>query len=145
MNREEKIEKIRKGKFFSIGDIPVFLVAALLILLFTWLAFLQPKEKGSSFSVYYRGEKIYSASLQEDAEYVFYLEDGQGKVSVYQDKMELHDYNRLSVKDGRISVAQADCPDKTCELLGETDWGEILCLPHDLKIVVEGEGLETDL
>ena len=39
MNREEKIEHIRKGKFFAWGDAAVFAAAFLLIAVFTLFAF----------------------------------------------------------------------------------------------------------
>ena len=50
--------------------------------------------------------------------------------------------NLVTVKDGRVSVTDADCPDKICvatraaSRVGET----ILCLPHRLSVTVEGSG-----
>lgn len=50
-------------------------------------------------------------------------------------------YNTVSVKDGKIRVTEADCPDLTCVRTGEAfmDGQVIACLPHRLIIYVEAE------
>ncbi len=146
MNKTEKIGEIKTGKYFAWGDIIIFVGAVLLTALFTVFAFLQPKEEAESFSVYYNGECIFTASLQENRQYLFSVEDGEASVCIYSEGMEYgEDYNLIEVSNGKVRVLHADCADHTCIYQGPTDWGEILCLPHGLKIVAEGEGLETDI
>ncbi len=45
-------------------------------------------------------------------------------------------YNVISIKNGRISIIEADCPDKKCVAMGElkSDILPIVCLPHKLMI-----------
>lgn len=143
VSKERKRSRITK--FFAKGDVAVYLASLLLIAVFTLCAFAVPKEKGSMFSVYYAGERVFEGSLLQDAEYVFTVENGQGMVLLREEAVFTDGYNVISVSGGKVSVCEADCPDHTCVLQGATDWGEILCLPHKMKIVAEGEGLVSDL
>ena len=87
-----------------------------------WLAvhFLLPK--GNTAVVLVDGQEVQSLSLSGDREYRVRTEQG---------------YNVVTVKEGQVSVTEADCPDKLCvkhaavRTAGET----IICLPH--KLVVE--------
>ena len=51
------------------------------------------------------------------------------------------DYNVIEIKDGKVYVSYADCPDKICvkhkpiSEVGET----IICLPHKLAVSVSGQ------
>lgn len=145
MNRKEKIECIRRQKYFVWGDVAVFAAAFALVLLFFLISFLTSAAQGNTFSVLYRGEEIFRASLSEDAEYVFFIEDGEGKVAAYGKGEEYTDYNVIRVSGGKVSVTQSDCADRTCQHFGQIAKGDILCLPHDLRIRIDGEGLETDV
>lgn len=145
MNRKEKIECIRRQKYFVWGDVAVFAAAFALVLLFFLISFLTSAAQGNTFSVLYRGEEIFRASLSEDAEYVFFIEDGEGKVAAYGKGEEYTDYNVIRVSGGKVSVTKSDCADRTCQHFGQIAKGDILCLPHDLRIRIDGEGLETDV
>lgn len=50
--------------------------------------------------------------------------------------------NLIRVKDGAISVAQADCPDKICVHTGPIrQAGEVIaCLPHGVIVYIQREG-----
>lgn len=51
--------------------------------------------------------------------------------------------NTIEIKDGKICVKDADCPDKTCVRMGwlESSAMPIVCLPHGLVIeFVDGDG-----
>ena len=135
---------VKNFQYFMRGDIIIYATVLLLIAAFTAIAFFYPKTSGSRFSVYYAGRRIFSASLNEDAEYIFYEKEGKGIVLRFTGQ-KTEDYNVISVRGGKVFVSEADCADGTCILLGATDYGEILCLPHKLKIVVEGKGLESDV
>ncbi|MGM9937890.1 MAG: NusG domain II-containing protein [Candidatus Ornithomonoglobus sp.] len=54
--------------------------------------------------------------------------------------------NRIRVERGRISVIDADCPDKVCVNRGyiKNSAVPIVCLPHKLSIIITGEKDETD-
>lgn len=64
--------------------------------------------------------------LDVDDTYVFLAEDGG--------------YNIIKVASGYVYVVDADCADKFCEDYGgKKNVGDtIICLPHGLKVVVEG-------
>ena len=64
--------------------------------------------------------------LSEDAEMVFESADGS--------------YNAVTVRDGKIAVTEANCPDQYCVRQGFCNSGEqIVCLPHKLVISFIGE------
>ena len=52
--------------------------------------------------------------------------------------------NIVEVNHGKIRVVEADCPDKTCVKSGYTssEWKPIICIPHKLEIVIEGNELD---
>ena len=54
--------------------------------------------------------------------------------------------NTVTVKNGKVSVSYANCPDGICERHREIKYaGEsIICLPHKLSVTVEG-GSENDV
>ncbi len=47
-------------------------------------------------------------------------------------------FNVISIKDGKIGVIDADCPDRTCVNMGFTDNSAypVICMPHRLEIVI---------
>ena len=48
--------------------------------------------------------------------------------------------NTITVKDGKVAVTYADCPDQYCVRQGFCNSGEqIVCLPHKLVISFLGE------
>ncbi len=143
MNREQKIERIRKGKFFAVGDLAVLAVCVLLTAAFTLLSFGFGKEEGERVEIFSFGKEIAVLPLDEDAEYLYTVRGGEGRlVRVMIDGYEgFTDGNLIRVQDGRVCVAAADCPDHTCMLMGNIAGGEILCMPHGLTVKVIG-GLE---
>ena len=49
-------------------------------------------------------------------------------------------YNTVTVRNGKIAVTDADCPDQYCMKRGFCDSGaQIVCLPHKLVITFLGE------
>ncbi len=145
MDRKEKIDCIRRQKYFVWGDVVVITAAAALVIFFFLLSFVNSAAQGDSFSVLYRGKEIFRATLAEDAEYVFYIEGSEGRVVLFEQGKEYSDYNVISVRDGKVCVSDSDCADHTCRHFGKIAKGDILCLPHDLRIRIDGKGLETDV
>ena len=67
-----------------------------------------------------RGEVVATVELSQDRE--FTVENGE-------------DYNIITVKDGKIAVTEATCPDHYCMKRGFCNQGtEIVCLPNSLVI-----------
>ncbi|MCR4705333.1 MAG: NusG domain II-containing protein [Lachnospiraceae bacterium] len=55
--------------------------------------------------------------------------------------------NTLTIEDGKVSVSEADCPDRICMKQGTIDKNgqSIICLPHRLVIRIEsGEEASVD-
>ena len=72
------------------------------------------------------GSKTTTVDLRMDQEMVFESADGG--------------YNAVTVKDGKIAVTEANCPDQYCVRQGFCNSGEqIVCLPHKLVISFIGE------
>ena len=54
--------------------------------------------------------------------------------------------NTVEIKDGKVSVTEADCPDGYCISKGRI-WREgetVVCLPHRLVVEVRSEEIRTD-
>ena len=99
----------------------VVIVAACLALVFV------PSSPAPSESAQIKyGSNALTVSLSEDREYTFAAENGG--------------YNTVTVRDGKIAVTAADCPDGYCMDRGFCDDGApIVCLPHKLVIEFVGE------
>ncbi len=53
----------------------------------------------------------------------------------YSMTVEYCGYNRIHVEQGKISVTEADCPDKLCVEQSRNGTFPVVCLPH--KLVIE--------
>ena len=111
----------RKRLFFDLALVLCLLLFALVLFLVTR----KTQDKGALVRVTCAGDFVAEYSLFKDGEYV--LNGGT---------------NVLLIKDGEVSVTEADCPDKICKktapisLVGE----RIVCLPNKIMIEVVGEG-----
>ena len=130
--------KLNAKRFHSINFIlwVYFLVFAVFILLLS-LIHISPREEGNSFTVWYDGRAVFTASLAEDAVYVFTV--GSGSVVRYEEGADHEAYNIIEVADGKVRVREADCRSQDCVHRGAADWGEIVCLPHSMRIEINGE------
>lgn len=81
--------------------------------------------------IYVGGELYKTLPLSEDAEVTVETELGR---------------NVVTVKDGAVSVTEADCPDKVCVRTGALSGGDvpIICLPHRLEIRIADGSADTD-
>lgn len=77
------------------------------------------------------GETVRTVDLSVDGEFDVETEDGG--------------FNRISVKDGKIAVTEANCPDKLCVRRGYVGGGvPIVCLPHRLSVEFgDGGGVDA--
>lgn len=104
-----------KTKYWIIGFIALALVCALCALPLYF------GEEASYAEVYSGGELIKTVSLAIDQEFTV---DG---------------HNTVTVKDGKIAVTWADCPDGYCVARGFcSSGGDIVCLPNRLVISFVG-------
>ena len=72
------------------------------------------------------GDTRYTLDLTEDQEFTLHSLDGG--------------YNTIAIRDGKIAVIEADCPDQYCVKQGFCNGGvQIVCLPHGLVISFLGE------
>ena len=75
----------------------------------------------SSLAQIRSGSTVTVVDLQKSQELTFRSDDGG--------------YNIVTVRDGKIAVTEANCPDQYCVRQGFCDSGEqIVCLPHKLVI-----------
>ena len=90
------------------------------------LAFLPAHGAPSELAQIKCGDEYSTVDLRMDQELVF--ENANG------------DYNIVTVRDGKIAVTEANCPDQYCVRQGFCNSGEqIVCLPHKLVISFIGE------
>lgn len=94
---------------------------------FAWTWFSQEKTPGTAALIQVDGETTTRLELSKDTQITVGDPDG--------------DYNRVVVKDGAVSVTEANCPDKVCVDTGAVSGaGEVIaCLPHKLIITVEAQ------
>ena len=69
------------------------------------------------------------------------LADPLGENLVTSISFEEEHYNLILIEDGKVSVADADCPDQLCvrqrSISGNGE--SIICLPHRLVVQIESE------
>ena len=79
------------------------------------------REDAARAEILSNGEVLYTVDLATAATYKITVEDGG--------------YNVITVKDGKIAVTEATCPDHYCMMRGFCAGGtEIVCLPNRLVI-----------
>ncbi|MBQ7242355.1 MAG: NusG domain II-containing protein [Firmicutes bacterium] len=82
-------------------------------------------DKGAYAVIYIDGRENGRYALDADDSFVVKTDAGE---------------NQVVISGGKVSVTDADCPDKLCVKQGEIDrQGEtIVCLPHKLVVEIEG-------
>ena len=86
-----------------------------------------------SFCIVRDGEVLYSFDLSKEENRSFVIEYGDSS-------------NTVEIKDGKIRVSEAECPDKTCVRTGwlSSSAMPIVCLPNHLIIEFADENSEID-
>lgn len=119
----------------NMKSIPLFqrtdfiLIAVLLFiagLIFLWSSF---SSEGMTAVVTLDGETVTEIKLESAEDEIFTV----GSVTV-------------EVKDGKISVTDSDCPDKTCVKTGliSKNGEASVCVPNKVAVKIEGERAEDD-
>jgi hypothetical protein len=118
--------EIKKGKLFRLSDI-VMISVLIFVIAVSFIFFAINKQRGNYAEIYADGVLVKAMPLSADAEYRY--TDGEGG------------YNVITVKGGKISVAEANCRDKVCMFYPPQDaaGSVIICLPHKLVIIIKGE------
>lgn len=108
----------------------LIIVAAAVIGTVMW--FMRNNQTAERVIVKVDGNTVFSESLDNDAEYKATGYDGG--------------YNTVVIKDKRVYVTEADCPDKVCMNSGaiENPGDTIVCMPHRMVVEIEGSGEQVD-
>lgn len=95
-----------------------------------WIIMTNIEHTDPAAEIYLNGELFKTLPLSADTELT--VDCGNG-------------YNVITIRGGKISVSEADCPDKVCVNMGEISGGTpIVCLPHRLEIRVVNGNNDTD-
>ena len=89
------------------------------------LWFFRPGQQASAVQIISQGKVLYTLPLAQDHTLVVETELGS---------------NTVTIRDGKVAVTQADCPDKHCMARGYCSGGaQIVCLPNRLVIAFVGQ------
>ncbi|WP_164169741.1 NusG domain II-containing protein [Ruminococcus flavefaciens] len=114
-----------KGVKLLIGVVIVIFAAAVVF------AIISSKPSDSTWvDIVQNNKVIYHLDLSEEKDRTFKIDYPDGG------------WNEVQIKDGHISIIDADCPDHTCIKTGElrSENIPIVCLPHKLVIRFSDEG-----
>ena len=104
----------------------ILLLAGLMILCLALSFFLMRPGEAATLAQVRIDDTVITVSLLEDQEFTLHSLNGG--------------YNTVTVRDGKIAVTEADCPDQYCVRQGFCNSGEqLVCLPHKLVISFIGE------
>ncbi len=99
------------------------LVLAACLGLSLWL--LRPQGDAAFAEIWSEGKLLYTLDLDQDQTHTITTSKGE---------------NTVTIRDGKIAVTAADCPDGYCMDRGYCSGGvQIVCLPHQLIIKFVGE------
>lgn len=112
---------MKKADFILIGIVAVIVIILLIALYATG------GNSGNRVQIEVDSQVVETLPLDTDAEKIIKTEKGET--------------NTIIIKDGKVSILQADCPDKICvhhRAISRT--GEsIICLPHKLVVSVTND------
>ena len=104
----------------------IIVLAAITIIclgLSAWL--LQPDTRATQVRVISEGKVLYTLPLTQDTQVQIATARG---------------INTVTVKDGKVAVTEADCPDQHCKARGYCSGGiQIICLPNRLVLEFVGQ------
>jgi len=102
----------------------ILIVAVLAISLISLAAIKMTQKDGKEVIVTVDGKEVYKTSIKKDQIYQIPEENGT---------------NVMQIKDGKVTMIEATCPDHYCMKQKAVDehGGSIICLPN--KVVIEGK------
>lgn len=108
-----------KNKFW------ILMIAALLVLSVGGSILLYNNKEAAAVQIYSDGALLYTLPLSQDTTVIVETEHGT---------------NTVTIKDGKVAVTEADCPDHYCMQRGWCAGGnQIVCLPNRLVLQFTGE------
>jgi hypothetical protein len=121
---------MKKGDFILIIAIIIIAVS-----IFFYINFYAHGDKGAQVIIKLENQIIKEISLP--------VED---KIE-YKVEIDQENYNLVQIKDDRVRIKNANCPDQVCVNEGWKDKaGETLvCLPHQLVIEITGEDQDNEI
>lgn len=120
---ENEAYRTMKNNKILFAAVSAILVIFVVLTLWIWIG----ADPGEQVVISQDNREIYRLDINKDQELRIDSPDGG--------------YNVIRVKDGQVSVTEADCPDQVCVRQGEVsdDAVPIVCLPHKLVIEVTAE------
>lgn len=114
------------------GDFLVIVVIAAVILAFTGINYFNTKVGQVEVEIRVNTELVDTFTLDETIEKTYDTEYG---------------HNVISIKDGKVSVIDADCRDLICvhTKAAEHSGDAIVCIPNRFTVEVVGENSEVDV
>ena len=108
----------------------ILIAAVLAISLISFAAIKMTQKDGKEVIVTVDGKEVYKTSIKKDQIYQIPEKNGT---------------NVMQIKDGKVTMIEATCPDHYCIKQNAVDehGGSIICLPN--KVVIEGENTAEDL
>ena len=105
----------------------ILIAAVLAISLISLAAIKMTQKDGKEVIVTVGGKEVYKTSIEKDQIYQIPEKNGT---------------NVMQIKDGKVTMKEADCPDKLCvhQKAISTKGGTIVCLPN--KVVLEIDSSE---
>ena len=107
----------------------ILIAAVLAISLISLAAIKMTQKDGKEVIVTVDGKEVYKTSIKKDQIYQIPEKNGT---------------NVMQIKDGKVTMIEATCPDHYCMKQKAVDehGGSIICLPN--KVVIEGENTAED-
>lgn len=74
--------------------------------------------------------------IVQDNKVIYSIDLAKEKDRSFRVEYEDGGWNEIRIAEGKISISDSDCPDKTCIKTGALRWASvpIVCLPHRLVI-----------
>lgn len=119
----------------------ILLVLAVLLLAgCAWCIQLAVRKQGGEAQITVDGKEFAVLPLDQDTELTLSPE-----VFSFADEDSAF-ANTIVIRDGRVCVTKANCPDKICVNQGWIEYGgeSIVCLPHRLVVTVRGTAAKAD-
>lgn len=119
LTRKDKMNTSKKNIFIATIILALICVAGITV----WMIIRSAKVNDPHAEIYSEGRLVRTVRLTDETRFTVSCDSG---------------YNTISVNNGKISVTDADCPDKVCINTGSISNGgvPIICLPHKLEIKI---------
>lgn len=126
----DKAEDIgdKKTKYISVKDVRIILTVIAALLLFI-VCYIHTRGNGNTVIITHNGKEL-SRRYSLNTDRTIKIRNDNGKIT-----------NVVRIKNGKVYMESADCPDKICIHQGKKskDGESITCLPNRVVVEVKGE------